>query len=87
MARTIMVSNAVYGELKKAKGSDKSFSEVITEALEKSGSERKTIGNLIRKHAGALKDYKEDKEAAKWLKGMWKRWDKRLNEEMNSKSF
>ncbi len=86
MARTIMIADRIYEELKRLKGSDKSFTDVIAEALEKSGNRRKTIADVL-KHAGALKGYKEDKEAAKWLKDMWKRWDKRLNEEMNKESF
>ena len=85
MAKTIMIADRVYAELKKEKGNDKSFSEVIAEALEASRP-KKTIGNLL-KHVGALKGYKEDKEAAKWLRNMWKMWDKHLNEEMNRKSF
>ena len=87
MAKTIMIADKLYEELKRVKGSDKSFTDVIAEALKKSESERKTIGNLIRKHAGALKDYKEDKEAVKWLRDTWRRWDKRLNREMNKGSF
>lgn len=87
MAKTIMIADRVYEELKRIKGKDKSFTKVIVEALEKSESERKTIGNLIRKHAGALKGYKEDEEAARWLKDMWGRWDRRLNKEINKGSF
>ncbi|MBI2176499.1 antitoxin VapB family protein [Candidatus Woesearchaeota archaeon] len=86
MARTIMIADRVYADLKKAKGADKSFSEVIAEALEKSGNRRKTIADVL-KHAGALKGYKEDEEAAKWLKDMWGRWNRRLDREMNKESF
>ncbi len=85
MAKTIMVSNKVYAELKKVKGNDRSFSDVITESLE-AAKPKKTIGNLL-KYAGALKDYEEDKESAKWLRKTWKRWDRRLNEQMSRKSF
>lgn len=82
MAKTIMIADRVYEELKRAKGSDKSFSEVIAEALEKSGNERKTIGDLIRKHAGALKGDTEYDEMLKWSRKLWKKWDRRLNREM-----
>ena len=87
MAKTIMIADKVYEELKKMKGKDKSFTNVIAEALEKSGSGRKTVGNLIRKHAGMLKDYEEDKEAVKWLRMAWKRWDRRLDKEMKRGSY
>ena len=80
MAKTIMIADRVYEELKRLKGADKSFTDVIAEALEKSESERKTLGNLIKKYAG--KGYKEDAEATKWLNKAWKRWDRRLNREI-----
>ena len=73
MARTIMVSNAVYEELKKAKGSDKSFSEVITEALEKAKPEEKTIGGLL-KFAGILEGDIEYDEIRTLSKKRWKEW-------------
>lgn len=74
MARNIMVSNKVYADLKKAKGSDRSFSEVIAEALEKSEDGKKTIGNLIKKHAGVLKGDTEYHELRAWSKKRWKEW-------------
>ncbi len=74
MARNIMVSNKVYEELKRVKGNDKSFSEVIVEALERSESSKKTIGELIRKHAGALKGDTEYDKLMKWSKKRWKEW-------------
>ncbi|MBS3133065.1 antitoxin VapB family protein [Candidatus Woesearchaeota archaeon] len=77
MARNIMVSNRVYEELKKAKGTDKSFSEVIAEAIENQKPQEKTFGNLM-KFAGILKDYHEDEEAIKWLKKAKKMTDDRL---------
>ena len=77
-----MVANKVYEELKMAKGDDKSFSEVITEALEKSGNKVKTIGDVL-KHAGALKGDKESDEVTKWTKMMWKRWEKKVRRELS----
>ncbi len=71
MARTIMVSNKVYADLKKAKGNDKSFSEVIAEAIEKSAEKEKTFGNLM-KFAGMFKGDTEYDEAFKWLRKMEK---------------
>ncbi len=67
MARTIMISNKVYAELKKAKGKDKSFSEVIADALERSNEKKKTIGGLIE-FAGVFEGDTEYNEAFKWLK-------------------
>ncbi|MBI2133887.1 hypothetical protein HYU11_04350 [Candidatus Woesearchaeota archaeon] len=46
VARTIMVSNEVYAELKKKKGT-KSFSEVIKEALSDKPKKIKTAGELL----------------------------------------
>ncbi len=72
MARTIMVSNKVYEEMKRVKG-ERSFSEVIIEALEAT-KPKKTIGELIRKHAGALKGDTEYDGLMKWSKKRWKEW-------------
>ena len=76
MARTIMVSNKVYGELKKAKGKNKSFSEVITEALSASKAKNATMGDLL-KFAGALKGDKEYDEIMKWSRKRWDEWQKK----------
>ncbi len=75
MARTIMIANKVYADLKKAKGSDKSFSEVIAETLEAS-KPKKTIAGVL-KHAGALKGDTEYDEIMKWSKKRWKEWQDR----------
>ena len=72
MARNIMVSDKVYEDLKEAKGKDKSFSEVIAAALE--GTKRKTLGELIRKHAGVLKGDTEYDDIMKWSKERWRKW-------------
>lgn len=76
MAKTIMVSNKVYADLKKAKGSDKSFSEVIAESLE-TAKPKKTIGALME-FAGVFKGDKEYDEAFKWLRKMEKKSDEEL---------
>ncbi len=77
MARNIMVSNKVYSDLKQAKGNDKSFSEVIAEALQSSETDKKTIGSLI-KFAGVFKDDTEYDEAFRWLRKMEKKSDEQI---------
>ncbi len=75
MAKTLMVSNSVYEELKKIKENEnKSFSDVITELITK--KEGKT-GRDLWKHFGALKGDKEYDEIKKELKKGWNRWQKR----------
>lgn len=81
MAKTIMVADKVYNELKKAKGKDKSFTEVIVEALEAVKSRRKT-GEGLREVAGILEGDTEYGEVMKMSKKMWKEWDKRLDKEL-----
>lgn len=73
MAKTIMIADRVYEELKKVKGTDKSFSEVITEALEKAKPKEKTIGGLL-KFAGIFEGDTEYDEIRKWSKKRWKAW-------------
>lgn len=73
MAKTIMIADKVYEELKKAKGTDKSFTEVIAEAIEKAKPKEKTIGGLL-KFAGILEGDKEYDEIRKWSKKRWKEW-------------
>ena len=77
MAKNIMVSNKVYEEMKKIKGEDKSFSEVISEALKESRKKEKTVGNLL-KVAGGLKGDKEYDEILRWSKRTWKKTDERI---------
>lgn len=75
MAKTIMIADKVYEDLKKAKGADKSFSEVITEALE-AAKPRKTIAGVL-KYAGILKGDKEYDKIRKWSKKRWEEWRQR----------
>ena len=75
MAKTMMVSNAVYEELKKLKTKeDKSFSEVIVDLLDT--KKTNTVSN-IWKHFGALKGDTEYKELEKDIREGWGRWRKR----------
>ncbi|MBI2124334.1 antitoxin VapB family protein [Candidatus Woesearchaeota archaeon] len=75
MAKTLMVSNAVYEELKKLKTKeDKSFSEVIVELISK--KEKKT-GRDLWKHFGVLKGDKEYGRLRKEVNAGWRRWQKR----------
>ena len=75
MAKTIMIADRIYEELKKAKGKDKSFSEVIAEALEAAKKNRKT-GEGLKEVAGILEGDTEYEEVKKYLKKKWKEWDR-----------
>ena len=74
-----MIANKVYNDLKEAKGKDKSFSEVIAEAL---AVKPKKLGAALKEVAGILEGDTEYDEAMKWSKKMWEKWDKRLNREL-----
>lgn len=75
MAKTLMVSNSVYDELKKIKENDnKSFSEVITELITKKDGK---TGRDLWKHFGVLKGDKEYKKLRKEIKEGWSKWEKR----------
>lgn len=82
MAKTIMIADKVYADLKKAKGSDKSFSEVIAEALEKAELREKTIGGLL-KFAGIFEGDTEYDRVIKWSRKMWKKSDDNLWKELH----
>ncbi|MBI3034929.1 antitoxin VapB family protein [Candidatus Woesearchaeota archaeon] len=74
MAKTIMIANSVYEELKEAK-KDRSFSEAIKEMLEKS---KPKTGAGLRDCAGLLlNDDKEYEKIMKELKPLYKKWTKR----------
>ena len=75
MAKTLMVSNEVYDELKKLKTrQDKSFSEVIIGLVRE---KRQKTGHDLMMHFGVLKGDKEYGEIKKKLKAGWSRWNKR----------
>ena len=75
MAKTLMVSNNVYDELRKLKeNADKSFSEVIVDLI--SRKESKTAYNLM-KHLGALKGDAEYKKLEKEIKAGWSKWQRK----------
>jgi len=75
MAKTIMIANDTYKELKELK-EDKSFSELIRELI-KNGRTPKTVNNL-KKHLGTLpKDDTEFEEAIKELKPLYTKWKKK----------
>jgi len=75
MAKTIMISNEVYKELKDAK-KDRSFSETIKYLIEK--RIHKKTGAGLRECAGLLeKDDKEYDKIMKELKPLYKKWTKR----------
>lgn len=81
MARTIMIADKIYEELKGLKGKNKSFTEVIAEALEASRPKKK-LGAALKEVAGILEGDREYDEVMKWSKKMWNKWDRRLNREL-----
>ena len=75
MAKTIMVSNDVYNNLKAIKEREnKSYSEVILESLEKS---KMKTGEGLRECLGLLEGDKEYDKVMKEVKKGWDRWNKR----------
>ena len=75
MAKTIMVSNEVYGKLKDIKEKeDKSFSEVIIQLVE---IKKMKTGKRLRECLGILKGDKEWDKAMKLAKEGWNRWNKK----------
>ncbi len=74
MAKTIMISNGVYEELKRAK-EDRSFSETIKYLMEKP---KLKTGDGLRECAGLLKkDDKEYEKIMKELKPLYRKWTQR----------
>ncbi|MBI2650352.1 antitoxin VapB family protein [Candidatus Woesearchaeota archaeon] len=74
MAKTIMIANNVYEELKEAK-KDRSFSETIKELIEKS---RPKTGAGLKDCIGLLpKEDKEYEEIMRELKPLYKKWTQR----------
>ncbi len=72
MAKTIMVSNEVYKELKTLKNG-KSFSELLKDLLNTNNVKR---GEGLRNCLGILKKDKEWAEVKKDIKRGWKDWSK-----------
>ncbi len=70
MAKTIMISNDVYEELKMKKGS-KSFSETIKEALDRN---KIKTGKDLLPFVGILEGDIEYDEIMKKMKPKWKEW-------------
>ncbi|MBS3083977.1 hypothetical protein J4423_04185 [Candidatus Pacearchaeota archaeon] len=73
MAKTIMVSNEAYEELKSRKA-ERSFSEVIMNML---NAKKNKTGNGLKSCLGLLKKDKESEEIEKSLKEEWKKWNKK----------
>lgn len=73
MAKTIMVSNIAYEELKKIKDENKSFSDVIVDLVRK---HKTKTGADLWKHFGVFKGDKEY-EMTKDVKKGWAKWQKR----------
>ena len=72
MAKTIMIANNVYKELKEVK-KDRSFSEIIKELIE---THNRKTGRDLLKHVGVIKDDEYDK-VMKELKPLYRKWTKR----------
>ena len=72
-----MIADRVYEELKKMKGTDKSFSEVILESLEVSKAGRKT-GEGLKEIAGILEGDAEYDDVIPPPKKMWKKSDEKI---------
>jgi len=73
MAKTIMISNDLYKELKDEK-KDRSFSKTIKDFIEIS---KWKMGADLKKHVGILKDDKEYDKIMKELKPLYRKWTKR----------
>lgn len=73
MAKTIMISNEVYNELKSLK-KDKSFSELFKELL-KSNEVKRVSG--LREVIGIMKNDKEWDKLEKERRIAWKNWTKK----------
>ncbi len=72
MAKTIMISNEVYEELKEAK-KDKSFSETIKILIE---AKKGKTGKDLLKHVGVIKD-NDYAGIIKEIKPLYAKWTKR----------
>lgn len=82
MAKTIMISNEIYDELKRRKG-DKSFTETIKSLINSYPKKAETLGELIKTCGGLLPE--NDTEYDDFLKEskmMWKRWREKLEKEI-----
>lgn len=75
MAKTLMVSNLAYEELKKLKEEEnKSFSDVIVELID---IKKQKTGYDLKKHFGVLKGDIEYNRMQKEIKAGWSKWQKR----------
>ena len=74
MAKTIMISNLLYKELKHMKGSD-SFTDLIKSLVDKNKDEK--LGKNIFPFFGALKNDKEYNKIMKDLEKSWSNWSKK----------
>lgn len=77
MAKTIMISNDLYDELKKRKG-DRSFSEIIKASLEQ---KKIKTGKDLLPFVGILEGDKEYDEVMDEAKVKWREWREKLEKE------
>jgi len=73
MAKTIMIANDVYEELKNIK-MNRSFSELIREMVTSKDSKK---GSGLKECIGIIKEDKEWKKNKKELDKEWKKWTKK----------
>lgn len=75
MAKTIMVSDDIYGRLSKIKKkTNKSFSQLLENLMEKDNKKRKYESLLNIK--GSWKESPEDEKIEKELKKEWGKWNR-----------
>lgn len=74
MAKTIMISNEIYNNLKNLKTEDKSYSELLRELLNKDKTKK---GSNLFSCFGILKKDKEWDDAKKDIKRGWENWSRR----------
>ncbi len=83
MAKTIMISNELYEELKRRKG-ERSFSELIKESLDR--RKAATLRELVNTDFGLPKDDTEYDEVMKELKEGWKKFNERMRKNLEENS-
>jgi len=74
MAKTIMISNSLYKELKHMKG-DNSFTEIIASLVDEKREEK--LGKNLFHFFGVLKNDKEYDKIKKDLEKSWSNWSKK----------
>ena len=74
MAKTIMISNEVYNDLKNIKTENKSYSDVLKELLSRNKTKK---GSNLFSCFGIIKKDREWEDAKKEIKRGWENWSRR----------